>query len=79
MKLNIKTVLTKTSKKGAGLRFKIAKCQFMNPVLECLRQPVDAQGFHPIEATVEAIKEAPTPTNLLQSSDVLVHYDPEMK
>ena len=102
----------------------------MKPVFECLGHRVDTEGFHPVELKVEAIKEAPTPTNtsklksflgmlnfygkflpnpsstseplhkhlrkdvrwefgaqqqeaferaknLLQSSEVLVHYDPE--
>ena len=102
----------------------------MKPVLECLGHQLDAEGFHPVEAKVKAIQEAPAPTNpselksflgmlnfygkfmpklsstleplhqlvrknvcwkwgteqqeafekaknLLQSSDVLVHYDPE--
>ena len=47
----------------AGLRLKAGKCQFMKPVLECLGHRVDAEGFHPVEAKVNAIKEAPAPTN----------------
>ena len=113
-----------------GLRFKaVIKCQFTKPVLECLGHRVDAEGFHPVEAKLKAIQEAPAPKNpterksffgmfnfygkfipnlssileplhslmrkdvvwkweveqqafdkaknQLQSSDVLVHYDPE--
>ena len=125
---NIEKVFERLS--DAGLRLKAGKCQFMKPVLECLGHRVDAEGFHPVEAKVNAIKEAPAPTNpselksflgmlnfygkflpnlsstleplhlllrkdvrwewgteqqeafetaknLLQSSDLLVHYDPE--
>ncbi|KAL9978544.1 hypothetical protein ACROYT_G016071 [Oculina patagonica] len=125
---NIEKVLGRLS--DAGLRLKAEKCQFMKPVLECLGHRIDAEGFHPVEAKMNAIKEAPTPTNpselksflgmlnfygkfmpdlsstlgplhellrkdicwkwgteqqeafdkaknRLQSSDVLVHYDPE--
>ncbi|KAL9961178.1 hypothetical protein ACROYT_G030076 [Oculina patagonica] len=125
---NIEKVLGRLS--DAGLRLKAGKCQFMKSVLECLGHRIDAEGFHPVEAKVKAIKEAPTQTNpselksflgmlnfygkfmpdlssaleqlhellrkdncwkwgteqqeafdkaknRLQSSDVLVHYDPE--
>ena len=125
---NIEKVLRRLSE--AGLRLKAVKRQLMKPVLECLGHRVDAEGFHPVEAKVKAIQEAPAlknPTELksflgmlnfcgkfipnlssileplhsllrkdvvwkweveqqeafdkaknqLQSSDVLVHYDPE--
>ena len=125
---NIEKVLRRLSE--AGLRLKAVKCQFMKPVLECLRHRVDAEGFDPVEAKVKAIQESPAPKNpteltsflcmlnfhgkfilnlssileplhsllknyvvwkweveqqeafdkakdQLQSSDVLVHYDPE--
>ena len=125
---NIDKVLRGLSE--AGLPLKAVKCQFMKPVLECLGNRVDAEGFHPVEAKVKAIQEAPAPKNptelksfpgmlnfcgkfipnlssileplhsllrkdvvwkweveqqeafdkaknQLQSSDVLVHYDPE--
>ena len=35
----------------------------MKPVLECLGHRIDVEGFHPVEAKVKAIKEAPTLTN----------------
>ena len=126
---NIEKVLRRLLE--VGLRFKaVIKCQFTKPVLECLGHRVDAEGFHPVEAKVKAIQEAPAPKNptelksflgmlnfygkfipnlssildplhsllrkdvvwkweveqqeafdkaknQLQSSDVLVHYDPE--
>ena len=37
--------------------------QFMKPVLQCLGHRVDAEGFHPVEAKVKAIQEAPAPKN----------------
>ena len=46
-----------------GLRFKAVKCQFTKPVLESLGHRVDAEGFHPVEAKVKAIQEAPAPKN----------------
>ena len=58
---NIEKVLGRLS--DAGLRLKAEKCQFMKPVLECLWHRIDAEGFHPVDAKVKAIKEAPTPTN----------------
>lgn len=125
---NIEKVLRRLSE--TCLRLKVVKCQFMK--LECLGHRGDAEGFHPVEAKVEAIQEAPTPKipteltsfpgmlnfygkfipnlssileplhsllrkdvvwkweleqqeafdkakNQLQSSDVLVHYDPEQE
>ena len=54
---NIDKVLRGLSE--AGLPLKAVKCQFMKAVLECL----DAEGFHPVEAKVKAIQEAPAPKN----------------
>ena len=58
---NIDKVLRGLSE--AGLPLKAVKCQFMKPVLECLGHRVDAEGFHPVEAKVKAIQEAPAPKN----------------
>ena len=58
---DLEKVLTRLSE--AGLRLKAVKCQFMKPVLECLGHRVDAEGFHPVEAKVKAIQEAPAPKN----------------
>jgi len=58
---NIEKVLVRLSE--ADLRLKAEKCQFMKPVLECLGHRVNAEGFHPVEAKVKAIQEAPAPTN----------------
>ena len=58
---NIEKVLRRLLE--VGLRFKAVKCQFTKPVLECLGHRVDAEGFHPVEAKVKAIQEAPAPKN----------------
>ena len=59
---NIEKVLRRLLE--VGLRFKaVIKCQFTKPVLECLGHRVDAEGFHPVEAKLKAIQEAPAPKN----------------
>ena len=66
---NIEKVLRRLSQ--AGLRHKAVKCQFMKPVLECLGRQVDAEGFHPVEAKVKAIQEAPAPKNATELRSLL--------
>ena len=58
---NIKKVLRRLSE--AGLRLNAVNWQFLKPVLECLGHRVDTEGFHPVEAKVKAIQEAPVPKN----------------
>ena len=36
----------------------------MKSLLECLGHQIDAEGFHHVEAKVEAIQDAPPPTNV---------------
>ena len=48
---------------SAGLRLKLSKCKFMQPTVEYLGYRIDAQGLHPIEKKVEAIRNAPAPEN----------------
>ena len=43
----------------------------MTPVLECLGHQVDVEGFHPVEAKVKAIQEAPAPKNLTELKSFL--------
>ena len=45
----------------AGLRLKVSKCQFMKSSLDCLGHHIDKDGFHPVAAKVNAIKDAPAP------------------
>ena len=66
---NTQKVLRRLSE--AGLRLKAVKCQFMKPVLECLGHRVDTEGFHPVEAKVKAIKEAPAPKNTTELKSFL--------
>ena len=66
---NTEKVLRRLSE--AGLRLKAVKCQFMKPVLECLGHRVDTEGFHPVEAKVKSIKEAPAPKNTTELKSFL--------
>lgn len=50
----------------AGLRLKRAKCLFMNEEVMFLGHKVDATGLHPVQEKVQAIKEAPTPSNVTE-------------
>ena len=43
----------------------------MKPSLECLGHRVDKEGFHPVEAKVQAIKDAPAPTNVTELKSFL--------
>ena len=38
----------------------------MKPSLDCLGHHIDADGFHPVEAKVNATKDAPAPTNVTE-------------
>ena len=66
---NIEKVLRCLSE--AGLRLKAVKCQFMKPVLECLRHRVDVEGFDPVEAKVKHVLEASAPKNLTELTSFL--------
>ncbi|KAK3725271.1 hypothetical protein QZH41_010111, partial [Actinostola sp. cb2023] len=55
----------------AGLRLKTKKCNFMKASLECLGYRVDAEGFHPVEAKVKAVKDAPTPKHVSELKSFL--------
>ncbi len=66
---NIETVLKHLF--DAGLRLKRSKCQFMKSSLECLGHRIDAEGFHPVPAKVEAIQHAPSPNNVSELKSFL--------
>ncbi|KAK3747895.1 hypothetical protein QZH41_001360 [Actinostola sp. cb2023] len=66
---NINETLKRLSE--AGLRLKTKKCNFMKASLECLGYRVDAEGFHPVEAKVKAVKDAPTPKNVSELKSFL--------
>ena len=59
-----------------GLRLKKEKCQFMRPSVAYLGYVIDADRLHPIPKKVEAIAQAPRPTNVkeLRSFLGLVGY-----
>ena len=48
----------------AGLRVKQKKCAFMRSSVTYLGHLIDANGLHPLDEQVRAIKEAPTPRSL---------------
>lgn len=50
----------------AGLRLKREKCLFMNEEVMFLGHKVDATGLHPVHEKVQAIQEAPTPSNVTE-------------
>ncbi|XP_043911581.1 uncharacterized protein K02A2.6-like [Protopterus annectens] len=50
----------------AGLRVKQSKCAFMAKEAEFLGYKVDASGLHPLPNKVEAIQQAPAPTNVTE-------------
>ena len=55
----------------AGLTLKKSKCQFAVPSVEYLGHIIDATGLHPSESKVEAIRKAPTPTNVTELKSFL--------
>ena len=62
----------------AGLRLKRAKCLFMNEEVMFLGHKVDATGLHPVHEKVQAIQEAPTPSNMTELKaylGLLNYYD----
>lgn len=60
----LEAVLTRFEE--AGLRLKRSKCVFMAPSVEYLGHTIDAEGLHPTESKVKAIKNAPVPKNVTE-------------
>ena len=48
----------------AGMRANQGKCRFLAPAVDYLGHRIDNQGLHPIVEKVEAIRDAPVPTNV---------------
>ena len=71
---NLERVLTKLDE--AGLHLKMSKCSFMSVSVEYLGHRIDDQGLHPTQAKVQAVKEAPVPTDVtkLKSFLGLINY-----
>ena len=56
---------------SSGLTLKKDKCKFMVTAVEYLGHIIDANGLHPSEKKVKAIKEAPTPSNVTEFKSFL--------
>lgn len=71
---NLTEVLRRMSE--AGLRLKRSKCTFQAPEVVYLGHKVDAQGLHPTEEKVRAVRDAPAPSNIteLRSFLGIVNY-----
>ena len=48
----------------AGLRVKKSKCEFLRSSVTYLGHQIDAEGLHPLQDRVRAIRDAPTPTSV---------------
>lgn len=55
-----------TRLQDAGLHLKRDKCEFLQKEVRCLGNLVDAQGLHPLKDKVQALTEAPCPTNVTE-------------
>ena len=55
----------------AGLRVKQSKCAFMRPSVCYLGHRIDAEGLHPLDDRVRAIRDAPTPTSFSELKSYL--------
>ena len=71
---NLRAVFEKLRENG--LRLKREKCKFFMESVEYLGFKISAEGIHPTESKVEAIKAAPPPTNVneLRSFIGIVNY-----
>ena len=61
---NLQQVLQRLSE--AGLRLNKEKCSFLLPQIEYLGHIIDAQGLHPTQEKVRAIKNSPKPKNVTE-------------
>ena len=61
---NLETVLSKLS--NAGLRLRLAKCLFMQPLVTYSGYVINGDGIQPVAAKVDAIKNAPEPNDVSQ-------------
>jgi len=72
--VNLRQVLGRLQE--AGLRLHLAKCEFGVSEVVYLGHRIDANGLHPVQEKVEAIQQAPAPTNLseLRSFLGMINY-----
>lgn len=61
---NLREVLKRMN--HAGLRAKVEKCKFFQRSVTYLGHKIDENGIHPTEDKIEAIRNAPSPTNVKQ-------------
>ena len=66
---NLLVVLQKIS--AAGMRLKSEKCSFLLKEVEYLGHKISAKGLQPSTEKVQAIMEAPQPTNVKQLKSIL--------
>ena len=66
---NLDAVLSRLE--SAGMRLKYDKCAFLLPAVEYLGHKISAQGLQPTDFKVQAIKNAPAPTNVSQLKSFL--------
>lgn len=59
---NLDTALQRLEE--ADFTLKKIKCSFMQPEIDFLGYHIDADGRHPMDEEIRAIKEAPTPKNV---------------
>ncbi|KAK4315872.1 hypothetical protein Pmani_012923 [Petrolisthes manimaculis] len=71
---NLENVLIRL--RDAGLQVKKKKCSFLQQSVEYLGYRIDAEGLHPTDEKVRAVKEAPSPSNKaeLRSFLYLINY-----
>ena len=60
----LETVLQRLDK--AGLRVNLAKCKFFQEKIEYCGHAIDAKGLHTLPSKVEAVVQAPPPTDVSQ-------------
>lgn len=65
----IRTVLTRM--KDAGLKLSIKKCSFCQNKAEYLGYVICGEGIHTLRGKVDAIRNAPEPTNLTELKSLL--------
>ena len=68
-KSRLLTVLSRMQE--AGLKLKLSKCSFKVPEVSYLGFVINANGLHPTQDKVRAIRDAPAPSNLKQLESYL--------
>ena len=60
----------------AGLRVKRSKCVFMRPSVTYLGHMIDAEGLHPLDNRVRAIRDAPRPRSATGHFELVTDHKP---